>query len=111
MDQRILDGFMSAQQIADIYTGAYGYLSAAVDNFLHSAEVGRAELEKDFTELQVVVSKALSRYFAHVGTTRAEVMKNVLDDMRANGASRKDVSEVAWRLGKMFYPMHPVTET
>lgn len=97
--------------VAEICTGAYGYLSSAVDNFLHSEGGDQDELHRQFHELQVEVTRGLQRVFDEKGMSLSEVASAVREVSEAADIPPGEVDVVVRKALKLVYPPTPVTET
>ena len=95
---------------AEVLAGAYGYLSAALDEYLHSDNVAQDTLHADFHRLQHEVTEGLQRIFAEKGITMADTALGVRQAGWALDLPAEEVSKAVRRALKMVYPATPVIE-
>lgn len=100
-----------SSSVAEILSGSYGYLSAAVDEYLHSDNVTLEAFTADFHRLQNEVTKGLQDHFNQSGVTMAEMAHGVRNAARALDLPEDHVDVVVRRALRLVYPVEPVTET
>lgn len=99
-----------SKDVAEICAGAYGYLSAAVDEYLHADTVSQDELHADFHRLQHEVTKGLQRVFAQHDINMADAAAGIRQTAWALDLPNEAVDGVVRRALKMIYPTTEVTE-
>ena len=97
--------------LAEILSGAYGYLSAAVDEYLHTDNVHVDTLHADFHRLQNEVTKGLQLHFEREGVTLAEAARGIGQVAKAMDLPPEHVDKVVHQALKLVWPTTPVTET
>lgn len=100
-----------SKDLAEILAGAYGYLSAQLDEYLHTDNLSQDTLHADFHRLQHEVTKGMQRVFQEKGITMAEAAAGVRETAWALDLPNEEVSNVVSRALKMVYPATRVTET
>lgn len=100
-----------SHDVAEICAGAFGYLSAAVDEYLHTDDRSQDALHADFHRLQHEVTKGLQRVFDEKGVTMAEMASGVRQAAWALDLPNEHVDYVVRKALKLVYPVDPVTET
>ena len=99
-----------SHDVAEICAGAFGYLSAAVDEYLHSDDVSQDTLHADFHRLQNEVTKGLQRVFHERNLTMHDVAMGSGEAATALGLPPEHVKEVVRKALKLVFPLEPVTE-
>lgn len=99
-----------SKSVAEICAGAFGYLSAAVDEYLHSDSRDKDALHVDFHRLQHEVTKGLQQHFDQQGLSMAEVALGVRQSAWALDLPNEHVDYVVRKALKLIYPVDPVTE-
>lgn len=110
MEDKILTHMRTTNHLGEVMTGAYGYLSAIVDSYLHSTETSADELQREFLALQQEVATAVSRIVSTSGFSPHELIDGVRDTAREFGLDDGAANEVARRAVKLVFPMTVVTE-
>lgn len=110
MDEKVLKLMRTSSEIGEVCTGAYGYLSAAVDSFLHSEDVTQAQLYAEFGELQREVTAALQRIIESSGFNLSDVMNGIAEEAERKGYSRDEAREIVRSGMHMIWPYTGVTK-
>lgn len=100
-----------APDLASLLAGAYGYLSAAVDEYLHSDNVDTDEFHADFHRLQHEITKAMQRMFAEKGITLTVLADGVRDVADALDLPNEEVEKVVRRALSYVFPTGGVTNS
>lgn len=99
-----------SNSVAEICAGAFGYLSAATDEYLHSDNVTLEAFHQDFHRLQTEVSAGLQHHFESQGTNMADAAHGVRNSARALGLPEEHVDVVVRKALKLIYPNSDVIE-
>jgi hypothetical protein len=110
MEDKIITHMRTTNHLGEVMTGAYGYLSAIVDSYIHSPATSADELRREFYALQQEVADAVSRIIATSGYSPHELIDGVRETAREFGLDDGAANEVARRAVKLIFPMTVVTE-
>lgn len=91
--------------VAEICAGAYGYLSAAMDAYLHADDITLDALHADFHRIQHEVTKGISRLFNEQSITLHDMAEGVGETARQLGLSEDQVQDVVRKAVKLTFPL------
>lgn len=111
MDQKVEHLMRTASELGEVCTGAYGYLSALVDNFLHAPGMPLSELREQFYELQAEVTRNIERIMSSHGYSENDVVAAANQAANALGMGPEERAQVVRLAMDFAIPGHRVTET
>lgn len=111
MEDKIITHMRTTNHLGELMTGAYGYLSAIVDEYLHSPEIGSVNLREQFMSLQIEVAHGVQRIISTSGFQPHELIDGVRDTAKEFGLDDGAANEVARRAVKLVFPLTTVTDS
>lgn len=110
MDVTLAQLLGRSTSVAEILTGAYGYLSAAVDNYLHSDAVTTEMLKAEFEELQAATTEALQRHFNNGGMSMHDFALGIAESAEKFDLTPIETHRVVRQALDVVFPITPVTK-
>lgn len=110
MDVTLAQLLARSTSVAEILSGAYGYLSASVDNYLHSDTVTTEMLARDFQALQVAITDTLQNHFNTSGITMHDFAMAVGESAGRFELTEDETQRVVRKALDVVFPIRPVTK-